>query len=237
MTCTAVLNFSFEFLSCPLLSLFFCTIFLFCWAFSELHFGGESLKLLGLEERKGNGTRVDFNGNFRVNVIWFFAFFSVLLDWIVLIVVWFERSFHPAQVSGQSCPWLSKLMTSQMVEGAWILMGICYGWYRGGWDKALMPNIRWKSNSDVLQPMKENLDQHANFVCWSMGTSDHVRAHPLVCQGVIFALLSIVLQWPHWSGSDRNWLQQESWGPGSSPRRNISFHFAFPSTCLIFLSF
>ena len=77
MTCTAVLNFSFEFLSCPLLSLFFCTIFLFCWAFSELHFGGESLKLLGLEERKGNGTRVDFNGNFRVNVIWFFAYFSV----------------------------------------------------------------------------------------------------------------------------------------------------------------
>ena len=36
---------------------FFCIIILFRWAFSELHFGGESLKLLGLEERKGSGTR------------------------------------------------------------------------------------------------------------------------------------------------------------------------------------
>ena len=47
---------------------------------------------------------LDFNGNFRVNVIWFFAFFFVLLDCIVLIVVRFERSFHAVQVSKQSCP-------------------------------------------------------------------------------------------------------------------------------------
>ena len=46
----------------------------------------------------------DFHGNFQVNVTWFVAFFSGVLDWIVLILVWFERSLHSAQVIGQSCP-------------------------------------------------------------------------------------------------------------------------------------
>ena len=59
----------------------------------------------------------DFHGNFQVNVTWFFAFFSSVLDWIVLILVWF------AQVSGQSCPWPLKSMMSQVVEGTWIRMG------------------------------------------------------------------------------------------------------------------
>ena len=31
-------------------------------------------------------------------------FFSGVLDWIVLILVWFERSLHFAQVIGQSWP-------------------------------------------------------------------------------------------------------------------------------------
>ena len=48
----------------------------------------------------------DFHGNFRVNVTWFFALFSGLIDQIMLILVWFERSPHTAQVSRQSCPWL-----------------------------------------------------------------------------------------------------------------------------------
>ena len=65
----------------------------------------------------------DFHGNFWVNVIWFFAFFSGLLDQIVPILVWFERSFHSAQVSGQSCPWPLKLMMSQAVEGTCICTG------------------------------------------------------------------------------------------------------------------
>ena len=43
----------------------------------------------------------DFHGNFQVNVTWFFAFFSIFLDWIVLVLVLFERSFHSAQVSGK----------------------------------------------------------------------------------------------------------------------------------------
>ena len=46
----------------------------------------------------------DFHGDLQVNLTWFFAFFSGVLDWIVLILVWFERSLHSAQVSGQSWP-------------------------------------------------------------------------------------------------------------------------------------
>ena len=46
----------------------------------------------------------DFHGNFQVNVTCFFAFFSGVLDRIVLILVWFERCLHSARISGQSCP-------------------------------------------------------------------------------------------------------------------------------------
>ena len=65
----------------------------------------------------------DFHGDFQVNVTWFFACFSGVLDWIVLILVWFERSLHSAQVSEESCPWPLKLMTSQRVERTWICTG------------------------------------------------------------------------------------------------------------------
>ena len=64
--------------------------------------------------------------------VFFFAFFSGLLDCLVLILVWFERSLHPAQGSGQSCPWHLKLMMSQAVEGSWICKG-SYGQFRGKW--------------------------------------------------------------------------------------------------------
>ena len=77
-----------------------------------------------------NGTR--FSWRFQVNVTWFFASFSGVLDWIVLILVWFERSLHSAQVSGQSCPWPLKLMMSQRVEKTWIRTG-GYRRFRGEW--------------------------------------------------------------------------------------------------------
>ena len=79
---------------------------------------GKAFRILGLDERKGRWVLVeqDFHGNFQANVTWFFAFFSSVLDWIVLISVWFERSLHPAQVSRQSCPWLLKLMMPQVVK-------------------------------------------------------------------------------------------------------------------------
>ena len=63
---------------------------------------------------------------------WFFASFSGVLDWIVLILVWFERSLHSAQVSRQSCPWTLKLMTSQRVERTRIRTG-GYRRFRGEW--------------------------------------------------------------------------------------------------------
>ena len=50
----------------------------------------------------------------------------------VLILVWFERSLHSAQVSGQSWPWPLKLMMSRGVERMWIRMG-GYGRFRGEW--------------------------------------------------------------------------------------------------------
>ena len=74
----------------------------------------------------------DFHGDFQVNVTWFFACFSGVLDWIVLILVWFERSLHSAHVSGQSCPWPLKLMTSQRVQRTRIRTG-GYRWFRGEW--------------------------------------------------------------------------------------------------------
>ena len=83
-------------------------------------------------QRKGRW--VVGHGNFQGNVSWFFAFFSGFLDWIVLNLVWFERSVHSAKVSGQSCPWTLKLMTSQAVEGTWIRTG-GYGRLRGEWVK------------------------------------------------------------------------------------------------------
>ena len=84
----------------------------------------KAFRILGLGERKGRwGMEQDFHWDFQVNVTWFFASFSGVLDWIVLILVWFERSLHSAQVSGQNCPWPLKLMTSQRVERTWIRTG------------------------------------------------------------------------------------------------------------------
>ena len=57
----------------------------------------KAFRMLGLDERKGRWVvEQDFHGNFQVNVTWFFDFFSGVLDRIVLILVWFERSFHSA---------------------------------------------------------------------------------------------------------------------------------------------
>ena len=95
----------------------------------------KAFRILGLGERKGRwAMEQDFHGDFQVNVTGFFASFSGVLDWIVLILVWFERSLNSAQVSGQSCPWPLKLVTSQRVERTWISTG-GYGRFRGEWVK------------------------------------------------------------------------------------------------------
>ena len=47
----------------------------------------KAFRILGLDERKGRCRVVeqDFHGNFLLNVTWFLAFFSGVLDWIVFI--------------------------------------------------------------------------------------------------------------------------------------------------------
>ena len=46
----------------------------------------------------------DLHWNFQVNVTRVFDFFSgLLVDSLALILVWFERSLHRTQVSGQGC--------------------------------------------------------------------------------------------------------------------------------------
>ena len=100
----------------------------------------KAFKILGWGERKGRWiVEQDFHGSFQVNVTWFSAFFSGVLDWIVLILVWFERFLHSAP--------LKKLMTSQVVEGTWIHMSR-YGRLRGEWvnkvRKQSRPVIRSK---------------------------------------------------------------------------------------------
>ena len=41
----------------------------------------KGFRILGLDERKGRRVvEQDFHGNFQVNVTWFFAFFSSVLD-------------------------------------------------------------------------------------------------------------------------------------------------------------
>ena len=87
---------------------------------------GKDFTILGLDERKARWVvKQDFHGNFWVNVTWFFSFFSGVLYWIVLILVWFESSLLPAQIRGQCCSLSLKLMTSQAVERTWIRTGLC----------------------------------------------------------------------------------------------------------------
>ena len=61
---------------------------------------GKAFSILGLGERKG---RWAMEQDFQVNVTWFLASFSGVLDCIVLILVRFERSPHSTQVSEECC--------------------------------------------------------------------------------------------------------------------------------------
>ena len=97
----------------------------------------------------------DFHEHFRVNVTWFFTFFSVVLDWIVLIL---ERSRHFAHVSGQSWHWPLKPMTSQAVEGTWIRTG-GYGRCRGEWVDKICMMASKTDNSQTLKDDTINIKQ------------------------------------------------------------------------------
>ena len=58
----------------------------------------------------------------------------------MLILTWFERSLHSAQVSGQKFPLPLKLMTSQAEEGMWIHTG-GYRRLRGEWVNRVSTRI------------------------------------------------------------------------------------------------
>ena len=117
-----------NFLSSPLFSLFLPHFFSLARHLVGFILVGivfrKAFRILGLGERKGRwAMEQDFHADFQVNVTWFFTSFSGVLDWIVVILVWFERFLHSAQVSGRSCPWPLKLVTSQRVERTWIRTG------------------------------------------------------------------------------------------------------------------
>ena len=101
-----------------------------------------------MKEKVGGQWNKIFMEIFRSMLHGFFASFSGVLDWIVLILVWFERSLHSAQVSWQSCPWPLKLMTSQRVERTWICTG-GYGRFRGEWVN--IPEA-WKRHLFLVEP-------------------------------------------------------------------------------------
>ena len=65
----------------------------------------KAFRIFGLDERKGRWVvEQDFHANFQVNVTWFFAFFYGVLDWIVLILVWFDRVVKGAGCRRKSAP-------------------------------------------------------------------------------------------------------------------------------------
>ena len=94
-----------------------------------------------------------------------FSFLSSVLDWIELILVWFERSLHSAHASGQSCPWRVKLMTAQAVKGTWIRT--CgYGRPRSDWVKGRVTvayHHLWEQ--DIFKKVADNNILKYNILC------------------------------------------------------------------------
>ena len=81
---SAVLTFTFRFLSSPLFSLLLPPFFSFAEHLGFILVGKvyrKSFRILGLDKGKGRWVvEQDFHGNFRFNVTWSFAFFSIVLD-------------------------------------------------------------------------------------------------------------------------------------------------------------
>ena len=130
----------------------------------------KACRILGLGESKGRwAMEQDFHGDFQVNVTWFFASFSCVLDWIVLILVWFERSLHFTRVTEESCPWTLKLMTSQRVERTWIRTG-GYRRFRGEWvnsifrESKLLYDHPLTVNSSLLRQLALSLWKESSYI-------------------------------------------------------------------------
>ena len=110
------LTFTFHILSSPLFSLFLPHSFslaghLVGFILVRKVFG-KAFRILGLDERKGRcmGSGTRFSRKFSGQCYMDFCLFLWRLHWIVFILLWFERSLHSPQVSGQSYPWQTKLI-------------------------------------------------------------------------------------------------------------------------------
>ena len=108
MSDTAVSTFSCRFLPFPVLSLFLPFFVSFSGYWLGFILVRKVENLLGSEGRKYRRLiEQDFHWNFRVNCKWFFAFFSSVLDWIVFIVVLFERYPPPPPAPPAQVRWHS----------------------------------------------------------------------------------------------------------------------------------
>ena len=127
----------------------------------------------------------------------FLPFLSGFLDRIMPILVWFERSPHPAQVSRQSCPWPLKLVTSQAVEGTWIRRG-GYGRLRGKWVK-VMSCVNWSSVTRAFHQHITNIS--ALYTTHTRKINSNLHALPipsvkldLPCDTALWARVSSILK-------------------------------------------
>ena len=143
----------------------------------------------------------DFHGNFQVNVTWFFAFFSGVLGWIVLILPWFERSLHSAQDSWQSCPWPLKLMMSHAVERTEIRTG-GYVCLRGKWVKVVTQTqivsfiIRLDCRIDREIPEQESADRGIRQAVLSLPCKQRFLF------GIVFSICKVV----HMACQSHSWF-------------------------------
>ena len=82
----------------------------------------KAFRIFGLDERKGRWVvEQDFHANFQVNVTWFFAFFYGVLDWIVLILVWFDRVVKSSRLPAKIGAYL--VSTDRL-----LCLAFLYGW-------------------------------------------------------------------------------------------------------------
>ena len=136
----------------------------------------KAFSILGLGERKGRWVmEQDFHRDFQVNVTWFFASVSGVLDWVVLILAWFEISLHSAQVSRQSSPWPLKLMTSQRVERTRIRTG----GYRRFWVEWVKLDY-WINNLIVCCSFFNHLSWRTGYFLFSSGCHEVISFYKII---------------------------------------------------------
>ena len=108
---TAVLTFTFRFLSSPFFRFSCLMLFFSCWALVGFILGAnvfrKALRILGWDERRGRRVvERDFHGNFQVNVTWLFCLFLAPVSLNELCSFWcgLKDLFTLHKFFGQSCP-------------------------------------------------------------------------------------------------------------------------------------